>query len=660
MPSSDHRVPDVDRIDDVRIPVGGEVISGTRYRPEDRTDPLPAIVMGIPYRKDDRIVFGSYYPSLAYLAANGYEVLAVDLLGTGASSGSKPQPREGEGEELATVIDWASDQPWCDGAVGMYGKSYGALTQLETAARQPEALKTIVPVMGTHTVYQSQYMNGAFKLSAMGKWYPEMQAWAALPPSYRDVDGRWADVWSERLEELRDRYPWLFQVIDHAPKDDYWQRKDVDVSRISVPALAVGGYRDLLTEGLVKWFDQLEAPKRMLLGPWRHTVPHRGVETAVDFRRQVVDWFDHFLKNVDNDVMEGPTVTYWTERDGGWNETGHWRGADRWPNVDDETLEYAVTPRGLEGATTFTEGSVKTEYEFDHTVGIHTMEQEVNVLEQPPDTTPDDVRSVVFETNSLDHPVEFTGSGAMTVRLRPTISDPVIAVRVSDVLPDGTARPVTTGHIQASHLRGHEEPEQLQPGDTYEVTIPLKPKSHVFESGHRIRVAISGSMFPRAMPAQEHGSFTILSTPDAPTLLSFPGEIYEESPSFDEIDGFESPEEEPIPTTSPYIVDSESDVRTIRHRSDTSGESGTYETAERYVLDLPHGPELTMDSTVRAEVATRDPSTASIVHVTDLTLDYGHETVEVENSGRVAQHTADLSTIVRVNGRVVFDEVWHR
>jgi hypothetical protein len=162
------------------------------------------------------------------------------------------------------------------------------------------------------------------------------------------------------------------------------------------------------------------------------------------------------------------------------------------------------------------------------------------------------------------------------------------------------------------------------------------------------------------MPAQDHGSFTILSTPNAPTTLSFPGETHESEPSFEELDGMAASEEDPISTTSPYIVDSESDVRSIRYRSDTGGETGIYETYERTELDLPHGPQLTLVSTVRAEVQARDPTTASITHDTELTLDYGHETVEVENSGRVAQHTADISTTVKTDGQIIFDESWHR
>ncbi|MFC7157023.1 CocE/NonD family hydrolase [Halomarina halobia] len=643
---------------DLLIPAAGEEVAATRYEPIDAGESLPAVLVATPYRKDDRITFGSWEPSLQYIARHGYEVIVVDLVGTGASTGTKEPFTRAEGAELAEVVEWLAEQPWTTGRVGMFGLSYGAWTQYATAAHAPEALEAIVPVAVSPSVFASSCTGGVFNPLKRATWAAQMQATRALPPSRRDDDGRWAGIWQSRLDALRDGTPWLFQFLDHERRDAFWDDRSVAPEEITVPTLAACGYRDVHTGPMVEFFGDIEGPKRLLLGPWRHTMPEQGRECAIDFRRQVVEWFDRFLKDADNGALNYPTVAYWTERNGGWQVgAGLWRGADRWPDVTATgrgALTYTLASDGLIAGETVP-GTIERDYEYDHTVGVDSVDRVGSIVNTGVDTNADDARSLTFETDPLDTPVELTGSGAATLRVRATTPEPVVAVRIGDVAPTGRTRMVTGGYLRASHREGHEAPRPLAPDEEVELTVPLKPKSHLFEPDHRMRVAVSAADFPRALPPNEQGTLTVVSRPEARSTVRFPGRTHG-GIEFTDTVSLRSPDES-VPLRSPYVVDSDTTWVTAReHVNDTV----EFRTMEQYTLDLPHARGMTWSNEVVASVAAAEPGTAYLQTETEATLDYPTERVRVETSARVARSTASIATRVSVDEQLLFDERWRR
>jgi putative CocE/NonD family hydrolase len=137
-----------------------------------------------------------------------------------------------EATDGAEVVEWAARQSWCDGNVGMWGMSYGAITTFKTAAAQPPHLKAIVPIMGTLDIYRDfVYPGGCLNcLGAFGAWGSFMIAMNLMPPMYHDTEGRWLRVWKERLENcpVPDVFPWQ----DHPSNDEFWQSKTIDAERI--------------------------------------------------------------------------------------------------------------------------------------------------------------------------------------------------------------------------------------------------------------------------------------------------------------------------------------------------------------------------------------------------------------------------------------------
>ncbi len=461
---------EIKRDPDLRISVGSDTVAATRYHMGDG-DAKPTLLMYVPYRKDDFITYGAYQPLVEYLAGNGYDVVVADMVGTGASTGSKMDWVEpGEGREAAQIVEWIADRDWCSGRVGMFGKSYGGITTLRGAVERPEALEAIVPIHAPYSGYQDTYVGGAFALYGMGgHWTPLMQALQAAPPSRRDKDGRWAEVWHERLDDLSEIRPSLFQYLDHDYEDEYWRGREIPVDRIDVPTLAVSGWRDSYPHTTIRYFEQLDAPKHLFLGPWRHTMPHRGREAAIDFRRIVREWFDRHLKDDGETALEDGAITYWTEaRGGGVPDEGVWRQRTNWPSstanesMSSDIFSFQLALSGLVDADTSSWEGVDREYESDYTVGMDSFDAGI-----PADTTPDDVRSMTFETERLDAPIELTGSGTATLRITPTSTDPQVSVRVTDVAPNGSATLVTRGQLRLTHRDGHEEPTEVAPRNEY-------------------------------------------------------------------------------------------------------------------------------------------------------------------------------------------------
>ncbi|WP_227377215.1 CocE/NonD family hydrolase [Haladaptatus halobius] len=657
----------------LEIPVQSETVAATRYEPLSSDAPSPALLMYVPYHQDDLITYGAYDPLCLYFAKHGYEVIVADMLGTGSSSGFIDEPfTRREGIEPAAIVEWLAEQPWTTGRIGLFGKSYGGITALDAAAQQPDDLDAIVPI---HTPYQgwrnAYSYGGLFEFLTIGMdWLTLMQALQAKPASIRDSDGDWLNRWQNRLEGSRDQTPWLFQFIDNDPHESYWEDKNIPVERIETPTLAIGGWRDPYTQDTLEYFEAIDAPKRLLLGPWRHQMPHRGRESAIDFRQQALEWFDRFLRDEENGVMDEPTISYWTEFDGGGSSAGQWRGRKTWPTVcnenstnppsdgetiydkTDEFVTFALTPTGLSSPNEYEIGEVDAEYTFDPTVGPSSIDP-YGVSFEPPATNDDDVRSLTFETDPLDNPIELTGTGEVTLRLEASVPDPTIVIRLIDLSPDSRGTLVSHGAVRGKYRKGLDYPDEMEPGTEYYVTVPFDPKSHVFEEGHSIRVAVGSSYFPVSLPTPHQGSFIVRSTPVDPATVRFPGRRMNSVDFDDSVDM--APPDESVPTSAENANGSSS-WTTSRERV-----SDCVQTSKRHSLDvdLPHG-RFSREATFEASVMADDPSTAAAQNEMTLGITTNFGEFEIVASNYISDNLCQLETTVELDGDTMFEETWRQ
>lgn len=643
----------------LEIPVGGETVAATRYEPLGLEEPAPALLMYVPYPKDDVITYGAYDPINRYLANEGYEVVVADMVGTGASTGRfEDMFRRTEGEDAADIVRWLADRDWTSGRVGMYGKSYGGYTALAAAAERPEPLDAILPVFTPYTGYRNGYTDGGlFELLYIGMdWLTLMQSLDVKPPSRRDGNGDWRAVWEEHLDAVDDREPWLFQFLDNDVKDGYWADKEIPVGDIRTPTFAVGGWRDPYTRDTVEYYRAIDAPKRLLLGPWRHRMPHRGRESAIEFRREACDWFDQFLRDDAGGADREPAVQVWTERDGGGKvDGGVWRGLERWPRVGEgtPTVTFALAPWGVVPSDRFQSGRVEREYEPDYSVGLQSVGP-ATMATPVPESSDDDARSVTADSDPLERPLELTGTGAASVPLRTSMADPTVSVRLVDVAPDGSSTTVTHGARRLRCLEDCSSLGTVPRGEFVTCRVPLQPKSHVFEAGHRLRLALAGSLFPWTMPTGAPGTMAFRSTPAAPLSVEFPGRFRSD-------DRFGDALEKPapdgtIPPSSPRIAGADGSWEA--ERDPTTGRASVRKTAS-LTVDLPHAV-LSREGVYRVTVDPGDPASVSAANELEWTLDYPDDTVRVVASNRFDRESAEVTSTVTFDDEVVFEQAWRR
>jgi hypothetical protein len=266
-------------IENVFIPVsGGGRVAARIWLPEDAdASPVPAILEYIPYRKGDRMRERDE-PMHHYFAGHGYAAVRADLRGTGDSDGvlhDEYLPQEID--DARDVIQWLAAQPWCTGAVGMMGKSWGGFNALQVAACGVENLRAVIAICCSDDRYSddAHYMGGSL-LNENLFWGLVLTSLRVMPPDPMNVGERWRELWRERLEAVS---PLADKWLRYQRWNDYWNQGSVsqDYRAITCPVYAVGGWADAYTSGVFRLLDGLDVPRKGLVGPWAHAYPHDGV-----------------------------------------------------------------------------------------------------------------------------------------------------------------------------------------------------------------------------------------------------------------------------------------------------------------------------------------------------------------------------------------------
>ena len=297
---------------------------------------MPAVLDAVPYRKGDGTAArdATRYP---YIAGHGYACVRLDLRGSGDSEGWIPDEyTEQEQDDVEAVIAWLARQPWCDGAVGMIGVSWGGFAALQAAARNPPALRGIVAIHASDDRYADDvhYIGGCVLATDMVHWCACMAAYVGQPPDPAVVGEGWRDAWRERLEAME---PWVATWLAHQRRDDYWRQGSAceRYDAIECPVFAVGGWVDGYRDMCLRVAEHVRAPVRALIGPWGHTWPERGAPgPAIGFLQEVVRFFDCALKGVANGFLDEPRVVSWMR--------GRWVAEPAWPSPNVATRELAL------------------------------------------------------------------------------------------------------------------------------------------------------------------------------------------------------------------------------------------------------------------------------------------------------------------------------
>ncbi|MEM8776946.1 MAG: CocE/NonD family hydrolase [Pseudomonadota bacterium] len=493
----------------------GVRLSASVWRPLDET-PVPAILEFLPYRRSDGTAERDALTH-PYFSGHGYACIRVDMRGSGDSDGVlKGEYLPQEQDDALAVIDWLTQQEWCDGNVGMIGISWGGFNGLQVAARQPEALKAIVSICSTDDRYADDihYMGGCLLLDNPW-WHSYMFSLNTTPPDPDVVGNRWYQIWQERLQGSGF---WIGEWLKHQQRDEFWKQGSVceDFSKIKAAVYAVGGWADGYTNAVFRLLEGLQSPCKGLVGPWAHKYPHFAKPgPAIGFLQECLRWWDYWLKGVDTGIMEEPQLRVWVqdpvpplpfykERPGKWvAEAG-------WPSARIEWTDLFLNAGGLasnaEVSGRLSIGSPNNTGQFGGRWCAFGLE-----ADGPEDQRGEEGGSLVFDGPVVEEAFDILGAPVLEVDLESDKPVAILAAVLSDVAPNGAVTKVSLGILNLSHRNSHENPEPLRPGARYSVKVKLNDCGHRFEPGHRVRIALSTAYWPMIWPMPEQATLQILT-----------------------------------------------------------------------------------------------------------------------------------------------------
>jgi predicted acyl esterase len=501
------------RIRHEQIPMAdGVALAVTLYLPEEGACPCPALLEYLPYRKDDATLARDY-GLYSYLARHGYAGARADIRGTGRSGGSLV-PGEYSEQELSDaeqVIGWLAAQPWCTGAVGMWGISWGGFNAIQVAAlRQPPALKAIIAVDASDDLFHDDvhYIDGLLHLDEYALMIDHLNA---LPPA----PGYPLD--EQVLARRFDAQPWLVTWLGQQRDGPYWRRASLrpGYQRLRVPAFLIGGWYDGYRDSVARMLAHAAAPVKVLIGPWNHTFPHSAVPgPAIEWRAQAVRWWDHWLKGNDTQIMAEPPVTvyvrHWHPPDLSLTEIpGQWRAEDALPPKRTQPQVWYPAQDGTLGPAPGAAASRQLRYipsagiEAGHWWGELTADQRGA-----------DAFSLTFDSAPLTSDLEILGFP------RAEICGSADAVplhwfaRLSDVTPDGRVTLVTGAGRAAAR-----DPLRDPATETGGLPLELHLTSWRFPRGHRIRLALSNALWPMIWPTPRPATSTLRLGPGGTRLV---------------------------------------------------------------------------------------------------------------------------------------------
>jgi putative CocE/NonD family hydrolase len=519
----------VRQVKNVRIPLSDGIYLAANLLMPEGEGRFPAILEYIPYRKDD-ISVRTAAPH-HYFAERGFVGVQVDIRGTGNSEGvilDEYTPQEQK--DACEVIVWLSQQPWCNGNVGMWGTSYGGFNAIQTAMHNPSALKAIVPHAATDDRYNDDvhYFGGCMMGLDLLIYPLEMITMNALPPYPEDMEDDWANMWRQRLEG---NPPWIIEWLRHQTEDEYWRQGSlkVDYGSIKCPVFQIGGWADGYANAAARMMQNLNVPNKALIGPWGHVRPDAGRPgPSIGYLHEMVRWWAYWLRGEDTGIMQEPRIASYIQEGASPHPflphmPGHWRFMNTWPPEGVSERAFFMGSRNQLRVAPET-GSEADVYRYQATVGLaggfwcpgarpYGLSWDQGI---------DDSHSCIFTSEPLTEPLEILGRPKALLYVSSTAEIAYFVVKVSDVAPGGSTRLVSRGVLNATHRLSHSQPQPLTPNEVYELEIPLKVVSWVFQQGHCIRVAISSSDFPTIWPSPHLATNTILRGSTRPSRVILP------------------------------------------------------------------------------------------------------------------------------------------
>lgn len=487
---------------EVRIAMDdGVELAASLYLPDASTGPQPCLLEALPYRKDD--LTSGYADEYVRLRDEyGYAVCRLDLRGTGSSGGDATDEYPArEQTDLSAVIAWLAAREWCDGSVGMWGTSYSGFNALQLACERPPALKAVIAIYASDDRWTDDvhWRGGALRVIDLIDYCHYMAPMNVLPPVPSVWGPDWRDEWRRRVETYE---PWLLTWLAERTDGPYWRHGSVapDYDRIACPVMLVAGWADGYRNNSFRTVEALRRggiPHRLLAGPWAHASPQTAIPgPRIDLVPEMAAWWDRWLRGRDVTVDDGlstPAVTAFV------------RGSTR-PEPDLDThpgrwvREEWPSPRIASRTLSLDE---REPYAVRSDTGVDAWIDCAGHLPwgQSSDQRFDDAASLIWEWDADGSTI----LGQPVLRMRVSADRPAayVSAKLCDVYADGTSALVSRGSLDLAFRTSRTTPTPLEPGQEYEVTIPLDACAYSFAPGQRMRLSVAGADWPNtAAPPQ--------------------------------------------------------------------------------------------------------------------------------------------------------------
>lgn len=500
------------------------------YRPDDGVR-YPALLHRTPYDKANPSLTSVLVADPVALARAGYAVVMQDVRGRFGSEGTMDFARQ-EYADGYDAVEWAAAQPWCDGQVGIYGSSYHAIAGYAALAARPPHLRAALVMIGAADLATTVRPGGLFELGFM-TYYSLGQAVGSIQRSDRS-DTQKAAAMQRVLGSAGD----LSTAVRHLPvsaipglddpqfapawhewmTDELGEYAAAALSRQDVlpdiPLLSVIGFQDFMQRSMMTAYGLREPGERhrLVAGPWAHNGTYTGqvgsrsyVATAgggvATWQQVIQGWFDRWFKDgldrvtlpTARAMLSGEPVRYFV--------TGEnvWRSSPDWPPSSTDQTWYLSEDGRLQAEAA--DGPART-YVHDPLDPVPTrggmftapMLGPDGIQDQTARQARDDV--LVWTSDVLSEAVTTAGSAHLVAHLASTAEDTDVVVILSDVEPGGFVANVAEGALRTRYRSGTTD-HWLVPEEPTELIVELHAASHTFAAGHRIRVDIAGSSFPR-------------------------------------------------------------------------------------------------------------------------------------------------------------------
>jgi putative CocE/NonD family hydrolase len=472
--------------------------------------PAPAVVVRTPYGKTGE----RQSERAAGFARAGYAVVIADVRGRGDSDGDF-QPYRHDGQDGAEVIAWTAAQDWCSGAVATYGASYGGRIQWLTALEQPPALRAMVCLVTPSDPFVENPTGVPTPMHI--NWYRFTDG--RMPQFRDDVD--WMAVYRHRPLLTMDEAAGFFSAgwraeLQHRTLDEWWApvRYQHRISEIDVPVLHISGWYDDEEIGTPANFAAMAAAgrpgQRLLMGPWGHAVNTTrtlgeidfGPAAIIDLDAQVVAFLDEHVRGIAPERPAAPVRIFVMG-------AGEWRDAQAWPPAGAGSAVFHFSSAGRANSR-FGDGRlVASPVTADEPPDewIHDPDRPVPFITGASSAQiggPDDYLGVesrgdvlVFTSEPLAEPLEIIGPVKVIAHVATSAADTDITAKLVDVHPDDFAQRLCDGAVRLRYRGGFDREQEVRPDVVYEVQIPMWDTCVRLPAGHRLRVEIASSAFPK-------------------------------------------------------------------------------------------------------------------------------------------------------------------